>query len=82
MMTWIQTVGDEQASGELKSFYDGLKERMGFVPNIMKASSLKPNILKALAALAGEVMFGESGLSRTERETIALVVSAVNKCPY
>ncbi len=81
-MAWIQTVDESQASAELKSLYDGVKGILGFTPNVFKVSSLKPNTLKALAGLVGEVMFGESGLSRAERETIALVVSAVNKCRY
>jgi uncharacterized peroxidase-related enzyme len=81
-MTWIQTVDGADATAELKSLYDGLNEQMGFVPNIMAASSLKPNILKALVELVNAVMFGESGLSRTEKETIALVVSSANRCTY
>ena len=81
-MTWIQTLDEEQFGGELKGLYEGIKQRMGMVPNIMKASSLKPNSLKALVGLIGEVMFGESGLSRVDRESIALVVSATNNCDY
>ena len=54
----------------------------GRIPNVQAVSSLKPNIMKTLMAHAGSVMFGESGASRAERETVAAVVSATNKCQY
>ena len=69
-MTWIQTVEGQQASGPLKALYEGVKQQMGMVPNIVKTSNLKPNSLKALVGLIGEVMFGESGLSRMHLRTL------------
>jgi alkylhydroperoxidase family enzyme len=38
--------------------------------------------MKTLMAHVGSVMFGESGVSRDEREMVAAVVSATNKCQY
>ena len=38
--------------------------------------------MKTLMAHVGSVMFGESGVSRAEREMVAAVVSATNKCQY
>ena len=54
----------------------------GRIPNDQAVSSLKPNIMKTLMAHVGSVMFGESGESWDEREMVAAVVSATNKCQY
>ncbi|HIM48632.1 MAG TPA: hypothetical protein EYM77_10270 [Dehalococcoidia bacterium] len=54
----------------------------GRIPNDQAVSRLKPNIMKTLMAHVGSVMFGESGESRGEREMVAAVVSATNKCQY
>ena len=54
----------------------------GRIPDVQAVSSLKPNIIKTLMAHVGSVMFGESGVSRDEREMVAAVVAATNKCQY
>ena len=54
----------------------------GRIPNVQAVSSLKPNIIKTLMAHVGSVMFGESGVSRAEREMLVAAVSAPNKCQY
>jgi alkylhydroperoxidase family enzyme len=54
-------------------------ERM---PNILSSHSLNGAALDAHLQLYRTVMFGPSGLSRTEREAIAVAVSAVNECHY
>lgn len=48
----------------------------------MKIHSLNPDSMEAHMNLYLILMFGESGLSRSERELIAVVVSVTNKCAY
>ena len=48
----------------------------------MKAMSLRPGVLRASMELYREIMFGESGLSRQERELLATVASAEQSCHY
>ena len=50
--------------------------------NILASHSLNPAALEAHLALYRTIMFGESGLSRAEREAIAVCVSAANECHY
>lgn len=50
--------------------------------NILASHSLNPDALDAHLALYGTLMFGESPLTRTEREAIAVAVSAANDCHY
>ncbi|HWJ44413.1 MAG TPA: carboxymuconolactone decarboxylase family protein [Gaiellaceae bacterium] len=54
----------------------------GEVANILASHSLNPEALAAHVRLYRAIMFGDSPLTRTEREAIAVAVSAVNDCHY
>jgi alkylhydroperoxidase/carboxymuconolactone decarboxylase family protein YurZ len=79
---YIRLIEEAEADGLLKEEYDAAVERAGKVFNILKAMSLRPAVLRASIALYREVMFGESGLSRREREMLATVSSAAQNCHY
>ncbi len=81
-MPYVRTIPYEDAQGELKDVYDMMIKTRGRIPNVQAVSSLKPNIIKTLMAHTASVMHGESGVSRAEREMVAAVVSATNKCQY
>jgi uncharacterized peroxidase-related enzyme len=81
-MPHIRLVEEAEAQGLLKEEYDAAVERAGKVFNILKAMSLRPAVLRASIALYREIMFGESGLSRRERELLATVASAAQNCHY
>ena len=81
-MPHIRLIEEGEAEGPLKEEYDAAVERAGKVFNILKAMSLRPGVLKASMALYREIMFGESGLSRKERELLATVASAAQNCDY
>jgi alkylhydroperoxidase family enzyme len=78
----IRLIDEDEAEGLLKEEYDAAVERAGKVFNILKAMSLRPAVLQASIALYREIMFGESGLSRQERELLATVASAEQSCHY
>jgi alkylhydroperoxidase family enzyme len=78
----IRLIDEDEAEGLLKEEYDAAVERVGKVFNILKAMSLRPAVLQASIALYREIMFGESGLSRQERELLATVASAEQSCHY
>ncbi len=79
-MPYVRTIPYEESQGELTEAYDMMIKTRGRIPNVQAVSSLKPNIMKTLMAHVGLVMFGEWGVSRAEREMVAAVVSATNKC--
>lgn len=81
-MAWIRVIGEEDAEGELERLYDQLTEPWGGVDNILKVHSLNPPSLAAHFELYRTVMRGRSGLSRAQREMIAVMVSAANRCHY
>ena len=81
-MAWIKTVPISEATGVLKRHYDSAMARAGKVWNIVSSMSLKPELLRTSIQLYTTLMHGPSGLSRAQREMIAVVVSRANGCYY
>ena len=52
------------------------------LPHILKSHSSNPAVLQAHLGLYRAIMFGPSGLSRAEREAVAVTVSVANDCHY
>lgn len=52
------------------------------VPNVLQAYAIHVDKLNAFTALYNDLMLAESGLSKLEREMIAVAVSSVNRCFY
>lgn len=67
---------------DLRALFDKCTEKLGFVPNVLQAYSLRQKKLRTFAQFYNELMLGESGLSKLEREMIAVVVSSANHCYY
>jgi len=81
-VAWIQTISDEQAEGLLKAQYDAAVRRAGRVFNIVRVMSLNPAALRDSIAIYRTFMYGDSPLSRAQRELLAVVVSGANGCHY
>jgi uncharacterized peroxidase-related enzyme len=69
-------------SPAMAAFFTSCEEKLGFVPNVMKAFSFDMAKLEAFVAYRNDLMLGGSGLSVLEREMIATAVSAQNRCFY
>ncbi|MFY0679138.1 MAG: peroxidase-related enzyme [Thalassovita sp.] len=67
---------------DTQRYFDICQEKLGLVPNVLKAYAFDIDKLNTFAALYNDLMLGDSGLSKLEREMIAVVVSAENKCFY
>jgi len=81
-MPWIRTISVGDAEGELKEQYDAAVRRAGRVYGIVRTMSLAPAILEASMDLYRAIMFAAQGLSRRQREMVAVVVSRANQCRY
>ena len=81
-MAWIEMIPEEEATGRLKELYDKYTEAWGGVDNIMKIHSLNVKSMQTHFGLYAHLMRGKSELTRVQREVIAVVVSAVNRCHY
>lgn len=58
------------------------QEKLGLVPNVLRAYAFDIDKLNAFAALYNDLMLADSGLTKLEREMIAVVVSSINHCHY
>lgn len=67
---------------DIRELFAASREKPGFVPNVFRALSLKPAVLRGFIALYDALMAAEGGLSKAEREMIAVAVSAQNSCHY
>ncbi len=67
---------------DLKKYFDICDEKIGFLPNVLQAYSFDEAKLRAFIAMYNDLMLEESPLTKLEREMIAVVVSAANRCYY
>jgi uncharacterized peroxidase-related enzyme len=67
---------------DLQAYFDKCQEKLGFVPNVLRAYAFDAGKLKAFIDMVDDLMLADSGLSKLEREMIAVAVSAVNHCHY
>jgi len=69
-------------SPEMAAYFAKCEEKLGFVPNVLKAYVFDMTKLSAFVAMYNDLMLAPSGLSKLEREMIAVAVSAHNRCYY
>jgi uncharacterized peroxidase-related enzyme len=69
-------------AADMRRYFAVCEDRLGFVPNVLAASSFDPAKLRAFVNIYNELMLAKSGLTRLEREMIAVVVSSANRCYY
>src|SRR5262245_45203178 len=81
-LTALDLGPEERLDSENLAYFDKCVEKLGFVPNVLRAYAFNNAKLKAFIAMADDLMLGDSGLSKAEREMIAVAVSAVNHCHY
>ncbi|SDW15554.1 peroxidase-related enzyme [Roseicitreum antarcticum] len=63
-------------------FFDICVEKLGFIPNVLRAYAFDIEKLNAFSAMYNDLMLGDSALTKLEREMIAVVVSSINRCWY
>ena len=63
-------------------FFAICEEKLGLVPNVLQAYAHNIEKLNAFSGMYNDLMLGDSGLSKLEREMIAVAVSSVNRCFY
>ncbi|NJO84549.1 MAG: peroxidase-related enzyme, partial [Blastochloris sp.] len=73
---------EESLPEDVQTLYAQMREKPGFVPNVYRAYSLRPQQLRGFIALYDAIMMDDSGLTKAEREMIAVAVSSQNHCFY
>ena len=71
-----------ELSDAMKAYFAKCDEKLGFVPNVLQAYAFDNAKLEAFVAMYNDLMLAPSGLTKLEREMIAVAVSAHNRCYY
>ncbi len=69
-------------SPAMEGYLGKCEEKLGFVPNVLQAYAFDNAKLEPFVAMYNDLMLAPSGLSKLEREMIAVAVSSHNKCYY
>ncbi|WP_282181718.1 peroxidase-related enzyme [Aliiroseovarius marinus] len=67
---------------DIQKYFDICDEKLGLIPNVLQAYAFDMAKLRPFMDMYNEVMLDDSGLSKLEREMIAVVVSSINRCWY
>jgi uncharacterized peroxidase-related enzyme len=81
-ISWFPVPDESELPEGLQGLFRAARERIGFVPNVFRVYSFRPERLSAWFAHFRSVMEGTPGLTEAEREMIAVVVSMANGCLY
>ena len=81
-MANIKEISYEDSTEELRAVYDHLLESRGKLANVHTIHSLNPQTLVDHMQMYLTIMFRKSPLKRYQREMMAVVTSATNRCPY
>ena len=81
-VTGLNIAAEAPLGERLETYFGVCEEKLGFVPNVLKAYAFNPVKLQAFADLYNDLMLGDSALSKLEREMIGVVVSSANHCHY
>ncbi|MDF1856258.1 peroxidase-related enzyme [Pseudooceanicola sp.] len=65
-----------------KKYFDICQDKLGMIPNVLQAYAFDIDKLNAFTSLYNDMMLADSGLTKLEREMIAVTVSSINKCFY
>ncbi len=79
---WLHLPAEDEVPDDVRELWAKPLEKLGFVPNVLRAYSIRPRHLRLWNEFYDELMRGESGLTKAQREMIAVVVSATNRCHY
>jgi uncharacterized peroxidase-related enzyme len=80
--SWFPVPEEDALPAELRGLFAKARERLGFVPNVFRVYSFRPERLSAWFAHFRQLHEPTEGLSAADREMIAVVVSAANGCLY
>ena len=69
-------------SEDMAAYFRKCEEKLGFVPNVLKAYAFDMAKLEAFVAMYNDLMLAPSGLTKLDREMIAVAVSSQNRCYY
>ncbi|AKI02929.1 putative peroxidase-related enzyme [Hoeflea sp. IMCC20628] len=80
--TALELEQETPLSPAMDAYFAKCDEKLGMVPNVLKAYGFNNEKLEAFVAFYNDLMLGASNLSKLDRELIAVAVSSINSCYY
>ena len=74
--------GTKDGEDQVNNYLEIVQQKLGFIPNVLAAFAKFPKQFEGFTKLYNALMLGESGLTKLEREMIAVTVSSENHCFY
>lgn len=81
-VAWLSIPARDELPAEVVAEIGPIADRIGFVPNVARLLAMTPTHFVGWWKYFDDLMRGPSGLSKTQREMIAVVISAEAHCPY
>lgn len=81
-LTALELGPQAELDAETQAYFDKCTEKLGLIPNVLQSYAFDLAKLRAFTAMYNDLMLAPSGLSKAEREMIAVAVSSENKCVY
>ena len=81
-ITALDLTQADPLDADIRAYFDKCTEKLGLIPNVLQAYAFDQAKLRAFMAMYNDLMLAPSGLSKAEREMIAVAVSSENKCVY
>ena len=81
-VAWIAVPSADELPQAVSHEIQPITERIGFVPNVARLLAVTPSHFVGWWSYFDDLMRGPSGLSKTQREMVAVVISAEARCPY
>ena len=74
--------GTKDGEDQVNNYLEIVQQKLGFIPNVLAAFAKFPKQFEGFTKLYNALMLGDSGLTKLEREMIAVTVSSENHCFY
>jgi uncharacterized peroxidase-related enzyme len=81
-ISWYPVPEDDELPDDLAKLFAKAKANLGFVPNVFRAFSFRPDRMRAWFTHFKQLHVPSDNLSAADREMIAVVVSMANGCLY
>jgi uncharacterized peroxidase-related enzyme len=80
--SWFPVPDEQELPSDLQRLFAKARERLGFVPNVFRVYSYRPQRLSAWFAHYRQLHEPSERLNAADRELVAVVTSAANGCLY
>ena len=81
-ISWFPVPEEAELDPRVADLVQRQREKLGAPNNVVRVNAWRPELMMRWLAFQDHITKGESGLTRAEREMIAVVVSAENKCLF